>query len=62
MNQRRCDLINRKYAGGITPAETRELAHLQEQMLRHRQRVAPLPIEAAERLYKQLLADVSPSP
>src|SRR5262249_23290505 len=55
-NQRRCDLIDRKYAGGLTPAETKELARLQAQMLRYSQRVAPLPIEAADRLYKKLLA------
>jgi hypothetical protein len=58
-NQRRCDLIDRKYAGGLTPAETRELAQLHAQMLRHSQRVAPLPIEAADRLYKELLAGVN---
>ena len=40
-NQRRCDLIDRKYAGGLTPVETRELAGLQAQMLCHSQRVAP---------------------
>src|SRR5262245_13965872 len=60
-NQRRCDLIDRKYAGGLTPAETNELAGLQAQMLRHSQRVAPLPIEAAERLYKKLLASLNTS-
>jgi hypothetical protein len=42
-NQRRCDLIDRKYAVGLTPPEAIELTQLQEQMLRHRQRVAPLP-------------------
>jgi hypothetical protein len=43
-NDRRCDLIDRKYEGaGLTPAEALELARLQEQMLRYRQRVAPLP-------------------
>ena len=57
-NQRRCDLIDRKYAGGLTPAETSELALLQAQMLRHRQRVAPLPLEDARCLYKELLAGV----
>jgi hypothetical protein len=48
-NQRRCDLIDRKYAGGITPAEAVELAQLQEQMLHHRRQVAPLPLEDARR-------------
>src|SRR5260370_22242319 len=43
MNQRRCDLIERKYMGSLSSSEAVELAQLQEQMLRHRQRVAPLP-------------------
>jgi hypothetical protein len=55
-NQRRCELIDRKYVGSLTPVETRELARLQAQMLRHRQRVAPLPLEDARRLYQELLA------
>jgi hypothetical protein len=54
-NQRRCDLIDRKYAEGLKPAEAAELAVLQEQMLRCRQRVAPLPLEAALRLHQELL-------
>jgi hypothetical protein len=58
-NQRRCDLIDCKYAGGLNLAETIELARLQEQMLRHRQRVAPLPLEDARRLYKELLSGAS---
>jgi hypothetical protein len=60
-NQRRCDLINRQYAGGLTLVETTELDHLQEEMLRYRKRVAPLPIEAARRLYQKLLAEVNGS-
>ncbi len=60
-NQRRCDLIDRKYAGGLTPVEARELGRLQAQMLRHRRRVAPLPLEDARRLYKELLDSVSAS-
>jgi hypothetical protein len=54
-NDRRCELIDRKYAGGLTPAEALELAQLQDQMLRFRQRVAPLAIEDARRLHQQLL-------
>ncbi|SRR6266545_4370058 len=60
-NQRRCDLIDRKYAGSLTPSEIRELARLQAEMLYHRQRVAPLPLEDAHRLYEELLAGVSTS-
>jgi hypothetical protein len=57
-NQRRCDLIDRKYSASLTPIETRELARLQAQMLRYSQRVAPLPIEDARRLYQEVLAGV----
>jgi hypothetical protein len=55
-NQRRCDLIDRKYAGALTAAEVVEVARLQDEMLRHRQRVAPLPLEDARRLHQELLA------
>jgi len=55
-NDRRCDLIDRKYGGrALTPAEALELARLQDQMLRYRQRVAPLPLEDARRLHQELL-------
>ena len=60
-NQRRCDLIDRKYAAGLTPSEAVELARLQEEMLRYRQRVAPLPLEAARRLHQELLNRASQS-
>lgn len=55
-NARRCDLIDRKFEGGISPAEALELARLQDQMLRYRQRVAPLPLEDARKLHQELLA------
>jgi hypothetical protein len=58
-NARRCDLIERKYAGTLSPTEAVELAQLQEQMLRYRQRVAPLPLEDARRLHQELLAKAS---
>jgi hypothetical protein len=61
-NQRRCDLIGRKYAGGLGPNEAVELAQLQEQMLRHRQRVAPVPLEDAWRLHQELLTRASSLP
>jgi hypothetical protein len=54
-NARRCDLIDRKYAGILSPAEAAELAALQEEMLRYRQHVAPLPLEDARRLHQELL-------
>jgi hypothetical protein len=61
-NQRRCDLIDRKYAGGLPPSETVELTRLQEEMLRHRQRVAPLPLEDARRLHQELLTKAAARP
>ena len=55
-NERRCELIDRKYKGNpLSPAEALELARLQEQMIRYRERVAPLPLEAARRLHQDLL-------
>lgn len=54
-NARRCELIERKYAGGLAPSEALELLRLQEEMLRYRQRVAPLPLEDARRLHQELL-------
>ncbi len=55
-NARRCELIDRKYAGTLTAQEGIELARLQEEMLRYRQRVAPLPLEETRRLHQELLA------
>lgn len=60
-NHRRCDLIDRKYAGALTPAEAVELVHLQEEMLRYRQRVAPLPLDDARKLHQELLAKAAAS-
>lgn len=55
-NDRRCDLIDRKYAcERLTLAEALELAQLQEQMQRYRQGVAPWPLEEARRLHQELL-------
>jgi len=55
-NARRCELIDCKYATSLTPQEMMELAGLQNEMLRFRQRVAPLPLEDARRLHQELLA------
>lgn len=54
-NERRCELIDRKYDGKLTAEEAAELALLQDQALRYRQRVAPLPLDAARRLHQKLL-------
>jgi hypothetical protein len=54
-NQRRCDLIDREIDGTLTSAERVELEDLQEQMLRYRHRVAPLPLEPLRKLHQELL-------
>jgi hypothetical protein len=52
-NRRRCELIDRKYDHGLTPAEEAELAVLQDAMYRFIDQVAPLPLGAA--LLRRLL-------
>jgi hypothetical protein len=54
-NQRRCELIDRKYDHGLSPSEEAELALLQNAMYRHIDKVAPLPLDAARRLHQDLL-------
>src|SRR5438105_12788194 len=55
-NSRRCKLIEKKHRAGLSPQEAVELAHLQDEMLRFRRRIAPLPLEDARRLHQELLA------
>jgi hypothetical protein len=55
-NTRRCQLVDREIDGTLTPEERIELHQLQQEMLRHRRRVAPLPLEDARALHQQLLA------
>ena len=55
-NVRRAELIDRDIAGTITPNETLELELLQEELQRHVERVAPLPLDYARQLHQQLLA------
>src|SRR5262249_22827351 len=57
-NDRRCELVDRKIAGALTPDEAAELADLQQQMLSHRDRVAPLPLDYARKLHQELLKRV----
>jgi hypothetical protein len=57
-NARRCALIDREIDGTLTPDEAAELRRLQQAMLRHRRRVAPLPLADARRLHQELLAKV----
>lgn len=55
LNRRRCELIDRDIDGTITPAERAELAVLQAAMDRWLDAMAPLPIEAARKLHRQLV-------
>jgi RNA polymerase sigma factor (TIGR02999 family) len=55
LNERRIELIDRDIQGNITAGERSELAKLQREAVAYRDRVAPLPIEGARRLHKQLL-------
>ena len=61
-NGRRCDLIDREIAGTLTPADAVELQRLQGEMLRHRRRTAPLPLDDARRLHQELLAKAGAAP
>ena len=54
-NTRRCALIDREIEGTLTPEETLELRHLQAEVIRYRERIAPLPIEDARKLHQELL-------
>lgn len=54
-NQRRSDLIDREVAGTLTPSEKQELAMLQQAMLRHRDQLAPVPLDEARKLRDKLL-------
>jgi len=51
---RRCELIDKEVDRSLTEAEQIELEDLQEQMLRHRHRVAPLPLAYARQLLEEL--------
>jgi hypothetical protein len=54
-NARRCELIDKKIAGTLTLDAALELQVLQDEVLRYRQRVAPLPLEEARQLHRVLL-------
>jgi hypothetical protein len=60
-NRRRCELIDRKYDHGLSPAEQAELALLQNAMYRHIDKIAPLPLDAARGLHQELLEKASRS-
>ena len=54
-HERRCALIDKEIDDNLTPEEARELELLHRQMHRHLRTVAPLPLEDARRLQKELL-------
>jgi hypothetical protein len=55
-NARRFELIERDIAGTIAADELLELELLQEELQRHVERVAPLPMDYARQLHQELLA------
>jgi hypothetical protein len=61
-NARRCALIDKEIEGILVPAESQELQALQQEMLRHRRRVAPLPLEDARQLHQELLDGAAKGP
>jgi hypothetical protein len=54
-NARRCALIDREIDGTLTREEAEELHVLQQQMLRERRRLAPVPLDDLRRLHQELL-------
>jgi hypothetical protein len=54
-NARRSALIDREIDATLTPEEAAELHVLQQQMLRERQRLAPVPLDDLRRLHQELL-------
>ncbi len=55
-NVRRCLLIDKDIQGGITVAERLELEILQSRFDRYLDEVAPVPLEGALRLHRELVA------
>ncbi len=54
-NQRRCALIDKKYESVLSSAEEAELNLLQDEAIRYRRRVAPLPLDYARELHQRLV-------
>lgn len=61
LNDRRCELIDKEVEGSLNAAEQVELENLQEQMLRYRHRIAPLPMAHASLLLEELEKKASQS-
>jgi hypothetical protein len=54
-NARRCALVDREIDGTLTLEESAELEVLQQQMLRERRKLAPVPLDDLRRLHQELL-------
>lgn len=54
-DERRYELIKKDIARKITPTEAEELAQLDLEAEKHFDRIAPLPMKGAQRLYRELL-------
>jgi len=55
LNHRRCDLVDKKFAGGLTPVEEAELTRLTAGLRHFVDRVAPVPLDEVRKLHQQLL-------
>jgi hypothetical protein len=55
LNNRRCELVDKEIEGTLTAAEAAELAGLQGAFQRYLRGVAPLPLDDARRLHRELL-------
>lgn len=53
-NVRRCELIRKKFADGLTPAETAQLDQLQEQVGQFREQFGPLSADTVRALEAEL--------
>jgi len=60
-NHRRCDLVDKKFAGGLTSVEEAELAQLTAGLRRFVDRVAPVPLDEVRKLHQQLLEKAAPA-
>jgi hypothetical protein len=54
-NARRGVLVDREIDGTLTPEEAAELEVLQQQMLRERRKLAPVPLDDLRRMHQELL-------
>ena len=59
-NARRCELVRKKFADGLTPAETAELDQLQEQVGQFREQFGPLAADTVRALEAELQRIGSP--